>query len=211
MRLRNAISFSLLLVCSLAVSAKDKKKVLLPEYVLRAETVLVIVDPSAGMALDAPTANRDAQEAVERALMNWGRFRLANDFSTADLIVVVRKGNGRIAQPTIGGLPTDSRPVIIQPTDSGGRIGGSGGVPAAAGDPTGTRVPRPSPQVEVGDPDDQFVLYRGKRDDPQHNPLDAPAVWRYHGKDALRKPDVPAVDAFRKLVIEAEKQRAANP
>jgi hypothetical protein len=52
-----------------------------------------------------------------------------------------------------------------------------------------------------------FVVYRGKRD----NALDAPSVWRYNAKDALRSPDVPAVDAFRKLILAAEKQRDAKP
>jgi hypothetical protein len=58
----------------------------------------------------------------------------------------------------------------------------------------------------VGPSDDIFAIYRGKRD----HALDAPPVWRYRAKDALRSPDVPAVDAFRKLVVEAEKQRAAS-
>ena len=50
-------------------------------------------------------------------------------------------------------------------------------------------------------------MYRGKRD----NALDAPAVWRYSAKDALRSPDVPAVDVFRNLIKEAEKQQSATP
>jgi hypothetical protein len=52
-----------------------------------------------------------------------------------------------------------------------------------------------------------FVVYRGKIDDT----LDYPAVWRYIAKDALRSPSVPAVDVFRKLIAEAEKQKAATP
>jgi hypothetical protein len=50
-----------------------------------------------------------------------------------------------------------------------------------------------------------FAVYRGKRD----NVLDTSPVWRYLEKDGLRTPDLPAVDAFRKTVVEAEKQRAA--
>ena len=52
-----------------------------------------------------------------------------------------------------------------------------------------------------------FVVYRGKRDDA----LDSPAVWRYSANGALRSPDVPTVDAFRKLILEAEKQRGSKP
>ncbi len=207
MRFPKAIALSLLLLCCIAASGKDKKKILLPDDVLQAETVLVVIDPDAGVALDAPNANRAAQEAVEKALMNWGRYRLATDVSTADLVIVVRRGNGKIAQPTIGGLPTNNRPVILQPTDSGGRVGGSAGTPPMSGDPTGSRTPSPTPQVEMGSANDVFAVYRGKREDA----LDAPPVWRYIQKDALRSPDLPAVDAFRKLVIEAEKQRATHP
>jgi hypothetical protein len=205
MRFPKSIALSLLLICCIAAAGKDKKKILLPDDVLQAETALVVIDPDAGMAIDAPNANRTAQDAVEKALMNWGRFRLVLDVSNADLVIVVRKGNGKIAQPTIGGLPNNSRPVIVQPTSSGGRVGGSAGTPMP-GDPTGSQTPSPAPQVEVGAADDVFAVYRGKREDA----LNAPPVWRYIQKDALRSPDLPAVDAFRKLVIEAEKQRAAN-
>jgi hypothetical protein len=109
-------------------SAKDKKKVILPADILRAETVLVVIDPDAGVSPDAPLANKTAQEDVEKALIKWGRFRLANDLSTADLVITVRKGSGKIVQPTIGGVPINDRPVIFEPTDSGGRVGGSHGL-----------------------------------------------------------------------------------
>jgi hypothetical protein len=44
-----------------------------------------------------------------------------------------------------------------------------------------------------------------------NNALDAPTVWRYSVKNALNHPEVPAVDAFHKLIVEAEKQQASNP
>ena len=52
-----------------------------------------------------------------------------------------------------------------------------------------------------------FAVYRGT----PLNPLDAPAVWRFTAKGALASPEVPAVEAFRRLVAESEKQLAANP
>jgi hypothetical protein len=55
-----------------------------------------------------------------------------------------------------------------------------------------------------------FVLYRGSTN-PDWSPLDAPPVWRYSGKDALDAPSVPAVEAFRKLVAESDKQLASHP
>jgi hypothetical protein len=196
-----------LATCCVIGAGKDKKKVLLPSDVLQARTVLVVIDPEAGISPTAPYANRTAQEDVEKALMKWGRFELATDVSSADLVITVRKGSGKIAQPTIGGIPNNNRPIILQPTESGGRAGGSRGTPPMTGDPTAPRRGDPAPQVEVGTRDDMFVVYRGKRD----NALDTPAVWRYSVKNALDHPQVPAVDAFHKLIVEAEKQQTSNP
>ena len=209
MRYQRVLAASLgLAMCCLVAAGKDKKKILLPADVLEAKTVLVVIDPDAGVSPDSPNANRTAQEDVEKALMKWGRFELATEVSTADLVITIRKGNGKIAQPTIGGIPNNNRPIIFQPTDSGGRVGGSRGTPPTAGDPTAPQNPEsPTPHVEVGSANDMFVVYRGKRD----NPLDAPSVWRYGAKGGLNSPEVPAVDAFRKLIAEAEKQQASNP
>ena len=207
MRYRRRVAFSVLLLGCLVAAGKDKKKVLLPADVLEARTVLVVVDPDAGMAIDAPNANRTAREDVEKALMNWGRFTLASDVSSADLVISVRKGNGKVVQPTIGGVPTNNRPVIFEPTDSGVAMGGRRGNAPQAGDPTNAQPQSPHPELEAGSAQDMFVVYRGKRD----NALDTPAVWRYSTRDALSSPGVPAVDAFRKLIAEAEKQQAAKP
>jgi|SRR5580692_4288008 hypothetical protein len=201
------VVFLLALGCCLVAAAKDKKKLILPDDVLEARTVLVVIDPQAGVPLDTPNANIKARDNVEKALLNWGRFMLVSDVSTADLVIMVRKGNGKIAQPTIGGVPTNNRPGVYQPTDTGGRVGLSRGTPPQAGDPTGAPGQNPTPQMEIGDGQDMFAVYRGKQD----NALNTSPVWRYHDKDALRTPDLPAVDAFRKAVVEAEKQRAANP
>lgn len=207
---RKSLAVSYLLVCSLAASApiasaKDKKKVLLPTDVLQARTVLVVVDPDAGIVAEAPNANPTARNDVEQALMKWGRFSLVSNGTDADLIITVRKGNGKIAQQTIGDVPVNRRPVILQPTDSGAQNQN----PTIAGDPSNPPWPShgPHPQEEIGPTQDMFVVYRGARD----NPLDSPPVWRYAAKDALRSPDVPAVEEFQKLIAEAEKQQAAKP
>jgi hypothetical protein len=194
------IAFSLLLSCPIIATAKDKKKILLPTDVLEARTVLVVVDPDAGIALDAPNANREALENVENALTHWGRFRLVRSEYNADLVVLVRKGNGKIAQQTIGGVPFDNRPVIVEPTNDA-----SLEHPPMPGQ-SRPRNPDLHPQMEVGPSDDMFAVYRGKRE----NATDYPAVWRFSGKEGLRSPGVPAVDEFRKLIVEAEKQRDAH-
>lgn len=209
MSANRVVALALLMFSPVFAAAKEKKKVVLPADVLRAETVFVMIDPEAGVAADAPMANTTARDDVEKALMKWGRFRLANDISTADLVITVRKGNGKIAQPTIGGVPTNDRSVIFQPADSGGRAGASHGSPPQSDNPTQSQYPAagPHPQVEVGSTQDIFAVYRGKGEDA----LDSPTVWRCQAKDALRSPSVPAVDEFRKAIAEAEKQQAAKP
>ena len=41
--------------------------------------------------------------------------------------------------------------------------------------------------------------------------LNRPPVWRYMGKDALKSPRVQAVEEFRKVIEEAEKQQQKKP
>jgi hypothetical protein len=118
-----------LLTALLAVSAngKDKKKSSLPEYVLRATTVRVVVSPDAGEPLDHPMANANARDSVEKALMQWGRLRPVMDEAESDLVIAVRTGNGRMVQPTIRGGPIDQRPGVAQSTDDSIRIGAQQG------------------------------------------------------------------------------------
>lgn len=203
-RMPALLSIALLLVPF--ANAKDKNKVLLPDYVLKAQTVLVVINPEAGEPLTDPSANRKAQDEVERALMKWGRFRLVTESQTADLVIAVRRGTGRLATPTISGSPIDDRPVILQPGDGNIRMGGQHGQPPDLTQP-GLGTPRntgPRMQTEVGPSQDTFEVYRGGVE----YPLDSSPVWRYLAKDALRPPVVPAVEQFRKLVDEAERSAA---
>ena len=203
---RKGLVVSVLLTWCLIGAAKDKKKGLLPADVLQARTVLVLVDPKAGVAIEHPNADRTAREDVEKALMQWGRFNLVMEGADADLVITVHKGSGKIAQPTIGGIPTNNRPVVMEPTESGGRIGGRQGNPGYPGDPSSSQSPNPQPQVEMGGAQDMFVVYRGNKANLQDSPLAAPPVWRYTAKDALESPDVPAVEVFRKAIADTEKQ-----
>ena len=139
--------------------------------------------------------------------MLWGRFNLAMEASTADLIITVHKGNGKIVTPVVRGGPMDNRPVIAESTgDANGqttRIGVQQGRPPNLSDPNlDPQNTGPHVGEEVGVAQDMFVVYRGGQADP----LDKAPVWRYIAKDALHSPDVPAVDQFRKVIEEAEKQ-----
>jgi hypothetical protein len=196
-----------LLVTSFAI-AGNKKKVVLPAYVLKARTVVVLIDPDAGINPEAPLANKTAQEDVEKALAKWGRLTPVLDTQTADLVITIRKGSGKIVQQTVGGMPTNDRPVIVQPSDAGIRIGAQQGrSPSAPSQPLPPDT-RPSPQTEVGSSEDVFIVYEGHSSGSLEQ--QAP-VWRYTNKNALHSPNVPAVDEFRKLIDEAEKQQKTKP
>ena len=218
MRYRRGFVVSAMLVCSLLAYGRHKKKDLLPADVLRAQTVVVMIDPNAGVDMRDPNANRMALDNVEQALAQWGWLRQVPEGSPADLIIVIRKGTGRIVEPTIGGTPENGNAPVMGPsgggmTQMGGRIGrapmgdasnaqwGGPGSQYPGGARTG--YPGPHPQVEAGSADDVFTVYRYGPD-----ALDAPPVWRYTAKGALNAPKVPAVKKFRKLVAESEKQLA---
>jgi len=185
--------------------AKEKKPVI-PEDVLRARTVLVVVDPDAGAPLDQPRANSVARENVEKALMEWGRFSLVMEGQEPDLIITVATGDSRPVRPTIRGGPLDQRPGYGQSTDSSVRIGGHQGQPPPMNDPnTNRQDPRPHVSNEIGPTEDMFAVYRGGA---RSDPFDTSPVWRYVAKDCLRpSPQVPAVEKFRKMLADAEKSQ----
>ncbi len=199
--------FSLLLAATLLVAAanakdKNRKKPFLPEYVLRASTVLVVVSPDAGEPLEQPMANATARDNVEKALVGWGRLRPVMDGMEADLVIAVRTGSGRMVQPSIKGGPIDNRAGVGQSTDGAIRVGGQQGQPPPLNSP-GMGGPQNGPHIsnEVGPSEDVFEVYRGG----VPTPLDSPPVWRYIAKDCLRAPKVSALEEFRKLIAEAEK------
>jgi hypothetical protein len=165
-------------------SAKNNEKVLLPDVVLKAQTVVVLILPDAGEPMNDPFANRKAQEEVEKALMKWGRYRLTQDASTADLVIAVKKGSGKIANPTINGGPVDSRPGTVETTDNQIRIGAQQGRPPNgpdSGDATGTGG-RTSPGMEVGSSGDMFEVFRTDIYAGRGAP-----VWQYVAKDGLNR------------------------
>ena len=191
------------LVASLAI-AKDKNKRVMPDYVLRARTAVVVIDPDAGEPLNQPRSNSDARMSVEKALLEWGRFDLLSEGQETDLVFVVRTGNGQAMNPTIKGGPIDRRPGYGESTDSTIRIGAQQGQPPSMHDPSLT-PPNQGPHMsnEVGPSEDMLEVYRGG----VQYPLDSAPVWRYIAKDCLREPKVSAIEEFRKAIAEAEKPK----
>src|ERR1700730_1656489 len=180
MLFRMRVALVLALLFAPLIVAGNKKKVVLPAYVLNARTVVVLIDPNAGISPEAPLANKTAQEDVEKALAKWGRLSPVLDPSTADLVIAIRKGSGKIVHETIGGMPTNDRPVVGQPNEPGIRVGALKGRSAAAPRQPLRQDTGAAPQTEVGFSEDTFVVYQGHSSGPVDQ---QPPIWRYTNKD----------------------------
>jgi len=200
--------------------AKSKDKTL-PPYILQAHTVAVVIDPNSGIDPEDPRANQIAQKDVETALLNWGRFLPVISSAEADMIIVIRKGHGRLVDATITDPRQNNRAGVINPTDNGIGVGAQRGPQPGLGSDNGARYPQggnpqsgapspqpstPTPQLEVGGGDDWFMVYEGK----VPKPLNGTPGWRYMAPDGLRSHSVPAVEEFKKAVAAAEKAAAAK-
>jgi len=191
-----AVLLTSLVAIPLLAKDKNKKKQELPDYVLKAQTVRVEIFPGAGEPLDQPMANSMARENVEKALSEWGRYRVVMDGAEADLVFQIRTGNDRMVRPTIQGGPIDQRGGVGQGTDSTVRIGGQTGRPPGSY-PSDPMDQSPHISNEIGPSGDMLAVYMRNSD--------SSPVWRYIAKDALRAPAMKAVEEFRKAVAEAEK------
>jgi hypothetical protein len=179
--------------------AKDKTKNILPAYVLQAKTVAVVIDPSGGVSIDDPRANELAQEFVVAAFLKWGRFEPVSDPKTADLIVTVRKGNGRLMDDT---MPDPRQNNGIDPNNRGGSMGPSRGPqPNMPGQP-GIGSSQQSPAAGIGQVEDMFAVFKGGE-----KSLFATPVWKYASNGGLSQ-TVPAVAAFKRAVAAADKTEA---
>jgi hypothetical protein len=203
-RVFTAFVLSLIFV---SVAVAKKKEQVVPEYVLRAHTIAVIIDPNAGMSAEDPRANQIAQKDVEEALLKWGRFTPVISAKGADIVIVIRRGNKRAVDATISDPSQNDRVGVINRSNNGVQVGAQRG---SLSDAPGSGLPgadrdSPRPQLEIGATDDSFVVHHG---DPV-DPVDSPVGWRYEVRDGLRSHDVPAVEEFKKAVIAADKAAAA--
>src|SRR5450756_77965 len=143
----------------LAALAKDKRPPL-PLAFLSAHTVAVVVDPTAGVSIEDPRANQVAQKDVETALANWGRFLPVIGAEQADLIIVIRRGSGKLATATISDPRQNNHAGVINPTDDGISAGAQHGTQPPLS--SGSRFPEsqsPRPQAEIGGTEDSFLVF----------------------------------------------------
>lgn len=190
--------------------AKDKTKNSLPDYVLKARTVVVVLTPEPDRPLTDAVQDRIVQEDVEKAFVQWGRLQPVYNVQSADLVIAVRKGTGKSLNPTVSNVPPDGRSVVVAPAGRGGvMVGGQQGPPDLSNDPALGRPQTTQPQVgtEIRPSDDTFEVYRGGVE----YPLDSVPVWRYAGRGVLYSPNVPAVSHFREAIEKAEKNAMHQP
>jgi len=102
-------------------------------------------------------------------------------------------------------MPTNDRPVIVQPNDTGIRIGAQQGRSPQAPHNLSRKI-LDLPANRGRQFRDTFIVYEGHSEGRSSGSLDQQApAWRYSNKNALHSPNVPAVDEFRKLIEEARK------
>jgi hypothetical protein len=214
---RVCFSLTLALLTTFNGFAKDKTKAMLPAYVLQARTVAVMIDPGAGFSIEDPQANANARKDVEAALLSWGKYEPILSPEKADLIIVLRKGSGRLVNDTVLDPRQNNRPGSITSSDNavslGAQRGRSTGQASDASQGGGlddasleTSQQSPHPQTEIGQANDSMAVYAGGA-----HPLDKPPAWKYVSRDGLSHQGVPAVDAFKKAVADAEKAAAKKP
>ncbi len=180
----------LALVLAVALSAvgqkKKKEKQELPDAVLAAQYVYVTGWHGDEFQFHTLPEERNAIVAVQSAVRNWGRYRLAYHPDQADLMLVVKAGYLGMVQ---GGVNVGVS----------GPIGGSTGTSTRTGAEYG---------AEATNPDDYLLVSIMPNADVQG----APYVWRRgqkHGLDNVRG-KVPLFEEFRKAVDESDKAKAAN-
>ena len=140
-------------------------------------------------------------------MLNWGRFEPVIGTPEADLIIVIRKAPSHAIEDTIPDPRQNNRAGSINPIDNGVGIGAEHGPQPGISGQGGANQRSISPQTDVSGGGDSFLVYDGQV--PQ--PLDSVPLWRYTAQDGLLPHSVPAVDAFRKAIADAEKAAAKKP
>ena len=128
-----------------------------------------------------------------------------------DLVIVVRKGNGKVVQTTVGDTPMlhGFPPVswsTTPPTRTTTRAGGRWGDPGA-NDPSSARS-EPSHSPTASKPALRRICsssIAGRRMIQACLPSRLRRSGGIQGSNVLEAPSVPAVEAFHKLVVESEK------
>lgn len=166
----------------------------LPADVLKAHSVRIVISQHDGKQLNNPAADSNAERAVEKALSDWGRFVIVE--GDADLVIAVHAGTDKLISPTVEDGSTDTR-TSVETADGRVRVfGQQGHAPVISDSPTvDPKHTGPHLGKQVGQGKDSLQVYDGVA-----YRADSVPIWRYAAKNALKEPDVVAVQQFRKAV-----------
>jgi hypothetical protein len=157
-----------LLFIAPTLGAKDK--IIMPQAIAHATYVMVTTYDGDVFSPGLRPEDRQAVADVQKALENWGHYKLVYSAHEAELILVVRTGR---AVEMRGGLQR-------------GTTVGPGGAPGGAGQVVG---------AEVGDPQDTLEAFIAPTDIKTSTPL-----WRGRAVDGLKAPEMPLMKEFREKV-----------
>jgi hypothetical protein len=127
--IRMRVALLLILFAASFTGADNKKKNSLPTFVLKDRTVVILIDPDAGISANSPLANKTAQEDGEKAIVKWGRLTPAIETQTADLVITVRKSSGKLVQSAIGSRQQTIVPSLCSQMRMGSESADSRGTP----------------------------------------------------------------------------------
>ena len=187
------LTAGLLLPLLVVGGIQAKEKHVLPDVVLEARTVMIVIIPDTREKLPNPKSEQALRDDVEAALEKWGRF-LSKSTGKVDLVIVARQGH--VEAPRVN-FPANDPKSPLHPNS---------GSPQLDPDTPGLRADRAGAQRTIDElrlEEDSFEVYQGGVD----HPLDAAPIWQYKAKLALKGPKVTAVEHFRKAVEESEKSR----
>lgn len=101
---------ALALTITVSATAQKKPKQTIPDEVLKARYVAVVVYNDRGFARNEPDDLR-AQSLVEQALRKWGRYTVTMNVADADFVIAVR--TDRMGSARIGTVATSRPPVTL--------------------------------------------------------------------------------------------------
>jgi len=187
------LTTGLLLPLLVVGGIEAKEKHVLPDVVLEARTVMIVIIPDAREKPPNPKSEQALRDDVERALERWGRF-LSKSTGKVDLVIVARQGHVEAPKVT---FPANDPKSPLHPNSGSPQLDPN--TPGLAGDRAGAQRTVDELRLE----EDSFEVYQGGVD----RPLDATPVWQYKAKLALTGPKVMAVEHLRKAIEESEKSR----
>jgi hypothetical protein len=182
-----AIALSIVFLLVPSAHAKSKQQV--PDDVLKAHLIKIVVVSDFHEKLQDPKDEQQIRDAVEAAFVKWGRFSVVE--GKADLVIVAREGH---VEPPKLTVPSSNPKSPIAPNGNPPLDPNSPGLAT-------NRVEAEQTIRDIRAEEDSLEVYRGDVGEP----LSIAPVWQYRARLGLKGPKVPAVEHFRKAIEKSEK------